>query len=78
MKATIFTETVEESSSTRSSYDIELSKLQAYIQTLNKEIAELKRERSQSQSPHHTTQVSNIFSIVLTFTLKMQHLFSLF
>lgn len=51
-------ETIEESSSTRNLYDTELTKLQAYIQTLNKEIVELKREKSQSQSPHHTSQVS--------------------
>lgn len=55
---TFLTETVEESSSTRSLYDTELTKLQAYIQTLNKEIVDLKREKSQSQSPHHISQVS--------------------
>lgn len=53
-----FIETVEESSSTRNLYDTELTKLQAYIQTLNKEIVDLKKEKSQSQSPHHTSQVS--------------------
>lgn len=48
---------MEESSSTRILYDTELTKLQAYIQTLNKEIVELKKEKSQTQSPHHTSQV---------------------
>lgn len=50
-----FSETVEESSSTRSLYDTELSKLESYIQQLQKEITDLKQEKN--QSPHHSTQV---------------------
>lgn len=60
------TETVEESSSTRSLYDNELAKLKEYIQTLNKEIVDLKREKSQTQSPYHTSQVST-WNMSLTF-----------
>lgn len=47
-------ETVEESSSTRTLYDTELKKLQNYIQQLQKEIGDLKREKN--QSPHHISQ----------------------
>ncbi|VEN41229.1 unnamed protein product, partial [Callosobruchus maculatus] len=47
-------ETIEESSSTRTLYDDELSKLQSYIQQLQKEIIDLKHEKN--QSPHHLTQ----------------------
>lgn len=64
------TETVEESSSTRSLYDNELAKLQAYIQTLNKEIADLKKDKSQSQSPHHTSQVCGMIITFTNFELK--------
>ncbi|KAJ8928726.1 hypothetical protein NQ314_018674 [Rhamnusium bicolor] len=49
-----FPETVEESSSTRTLYDTELSKLESYIQQLQREITDLKQEKN--QSPHHTSQ----------------------
>ncbi|KAJ8946840.1 hypothetical protein NQ318_006750 [Aromia moschata] len=49
-----FIETVEESSSTRTLYDTELSKLQSYIQQLQREITDLKQEKS--HSPHHSAQ----------------------
>ncbi|CAG9863549.1 unnamed protein product [Phyllotreta striolata] len=47
-------ETVEESSSTRCLYDTELKKLQNYIQLLQREISDLKTEKSQSL--HHISQ----------------------
>nr|CAI5870256.1 unnamed protein product [Callosobruchus analis] len=47
-------ETIEESSSTRTLYDDELSKLQSYIQQLQKEITDLKHEKNQSL--HHLPQ----------------------
>lgn len=52
----VFLETVEESSSTRSLYDTELKKLDNYIQQLQKEISDLKREKKE-ESPHHISQV---------------------
>ncbi|XP_056643189.1 rab GTPase-binding effector protein 1 [Diorhabda carinulata] len=65
-------ETVEESSSTRTLYDMELKKLQNYIQQLQKEVGDLKREKN--QSPHHISQEhslapSQVFN-VLTKGLK--------
>lgn len=45
----IFPETVEESSSSRSSYEQDLDKLQMYIQQLQKEIEYLKYENAQFQ-----------------------------
>ncbi|KAG5887200.1 hypothetical protein JTB14_016685 [Gonioctena quinquepunctata] len=47
-------ESVEESSSTRTIYDTELTKLETYIQHLQKEITDLKREKN--QSPQHISQ----------------------
>ncbi|CAG9812540.1 unnamed protein product [Phaedon cochleariae] len=47
-------ETVEESNSTRTLYDTELSKLEAYVQQLQKEIIDIKKEKN--HSPHHISQ----------------------
>ncbi|KAF2898144.1 hypothetical protein ILUMI_08014 [Ignelater luminosus] len=47
-------ETVEESSTCKTIYDMELKKLHGIIQQLESEIQELKAERQ--QSPHHTVQ----------------------
>lgn len=58
-------ETIEESSSTRSLYDQELTKLQSYIQYLQKEIEHLKIENSQYQQQNTNQEHSLAPSVVI-------------
>lgn len=63
-------ETVEESSSTRSLYDQELSKLQSYIQHLQNEVEHLRAEKTQYQQQSSSQEHSLAPSVVITALTK--------
>lgn len=58
-------ETVEESSTCKTIYDMEIKKLYGIIQQLETENQELKTEKQ--QSPQHSTQVSSKHVLIIQY-----------